>query len=426
MADTDTVLDDAQSRLQEIYDRLEVAESTRQRLARPELNVQVSIPVQMEDGSLKVFQGWRVQYSRIRGPGKGGIRFHPQVSAEEVTALSFWMTIKCAVVDLPFGGAKGGVRVDPKALSRSELERLSRGYVRALYDLLGPDRDIPAPDVNTNPTVIGWMADEYARIARSQVPAVITGKPPGRGGSAGRSAATGRGAVQVLDIMAERQKKSPKELTVAVQGFGNAGSHFAKLAHQRGYRIVALSDSKGAIRSDNGLDPAPIWQHKQQSRELKGLVYCEGSLTDDSLCEEPNVERLSNDELLKLHVDVLVLAGLENQVTDRNARAVQAGAILEIANGPVTSGADRILAERGVPVLPDVLVNAGGVIVSYLEWIQNRTGDYLTEDQVNERLAERLERAARTCFDRARDEDVTLRTAAYMEGIARIAQAMGA
>lgn len=424
MSGVGTVLDDAQSRLEPVFDRLNVSADTRRLLARPQLNLQVSIPVRMDDGSLRVFQGWRVQYSSSRGPGKGGIRFHPQVTAEEVTALSFWMTIKCAVVDLPFGGAKGGVCVDPKSLSPMELEQLSRGYVRATYDVLGPDRDIAAPDVNTNETVIGWMADEYAQIARRDLRGCITGKPLGRGGSAGRSAATGQGAVQVLNILAERQGKSPRDLKVAIQGFGNAGSHFARLARQEGYRIVALSDSKGAIYADDGLDPGPIWEHKQQSRELKGLVYCEKSVSEDSLCETTGVERLSNEDLLQLDVDVLVLAGLENQITEGNAGNVRADAIVEIANGPVTSAADRLLDERNVTILPDVLVNAGGVIVSYLEWVQNRTGDYLTGEQVNESLAERLGREAQACFDRAQKEEVSLRTAAYMQGIERIARVM--
>ncbi|MEX0706986.1 MAG: Glu/Leu/Phe/Val dehydrogenase, partial [Woeseia sp.] len=373
----------------------------------------------MDDGALRFFPSWRIRYDDTRGPGKGGIRFHPDVSAEEVTALSFWMTIKCAVVALPFGGAKGGVCVDPKTLSRLELERLSRGYIRAFHDLIGPDRDIPAPDVNTNDTIMGWMADEFARIERRQVPAVITGKPLGLGGSRGRTAATGRGALQVLDLWAEGQGKAPEKLSVAVQGFGNAGSHFARLAHERGYRIVALSDSKGAIHSADGLDPDPIWRHKHETRELKGMVYC-----DVSVCEETEFEQLTNDELLAMDVDVLVLAALEDAITERNAASVNATTILEIANGPVSAAADRLLADRGVELLPDVLVNAGGVIVSHLEWVQNRMGDTWSEEAVNQRLAERLAREAGLCFKYAEENGVTLRTAAYAQAIGRIADAM--
>lgn len=405
--------------LNAIFDQLDVSDDARRRLAQPMQTVQVNIPVRMDDGSLQFFQAWRIQYDDTRGPTKGGIRFHSDVSAEEVTALSFWMTIKCAVVDLPFGGAKGGVCVDPKTLSRQELERLSRGYVRAFFDVIGPDRDIPAPDVNTNETIMGWMSDEFAQIERRQTPAAITGKPLGLGGSNGRTAATGRGALQVLDLWAERQGKAPNDLRVAVQGFGNAGYHFARLAHERGYHIVALSDSKGAIHSADGLDPVPIWRHKHETRELKGMVYC-----DASVCEESGTEQLTNDELLALDVDVLVLAAMESAITERNTDSVKARAILEIANGPVSGAADHTLAERGVQVLPDVLVNAGGVIVSHLEWVQNRMGDTWSEEEINQRLAERLGREADACFKRAEESNSTLRSAAYSQAIGRIGEAM--
>lgn len=413
------ILNNAHSRLETVYGRLGVSEDARRRLAHPRLILQVRIPVRMDDGSLQVFSGWRVQYDDTRGPNKGGIRFHPDVNEEEVTALSFWMTIKCAVVDLPFGGAKGGVCVDPKTLSRLELERLSRGYVRAVHDVIGPERDIPAPDVNTNETIMGWMADEYAEIERRQVPGVITGKPLGLGGSEGRVAATGRGALQVLDIWAKRAGKPPKDMTVAVQGFGNAGYHFARLAHEAGYRIVALSDSKGAIHSGDGLDPTPIWRHKHETRKLKGMVYC-----DASVCEETDVDQLTNDELLEFDVDVVVLAALENTITTENADKVKASIVLEIANGPVAASADPVLEDHGVVVLPDVLVNAGGVIVSYLEWVQNRAGDYWPAAAVEKRLTERLDREGNACVDLAEQESVSLRTAAYMRGIGRIAEAM--
>ena len=402
-----------------IFDQLDVPEDVRRRLAQAQQTVQINIPIRMDDGALQFFPAWRIRYDDTRGPGKGGIRFHPDVSSEEVTALSFWMTIKCAVVDLPFGGAKGGVRVDPKALSRLELERLSRGYIRAFHDLIGPNSDIPAPDVNTNDTIMGWMADEFAQIERRQVPATITGKPLGLGGSRGRTAATGRGALQVLDLWAERRGKTPEELRVAVQGFGNAGYHFARLARERGYRIVALSDSQGAIHAADGLDPDQIWRHKHKNRELKGMVYC-----DESICQEADVEQLTNDELLAMDVDVLVLAALEDAVTEQNAATVNAATILEIANGPVSNEADDQLAKRGVEVLPDVLVNAGGVIVSHLEWVQNRIGDTWSEDEVNRRLTERLAREAAACFDRAEEDNITLRTAAYTQAIGRIAEAM--
>ena len=419
MTDSIRISSQQQSRLEIVFDHLEASEDARQRLAQPKQTITVNIPVRMDDGSLKVVQGWRVQYDDTRGPSKGGIRFHEDVTAKEVTALSFWMTIKCAVVDLPFGGAKGGVCVDPKTLSRLELEQLSRGYMRAVYDVVGPDRDIPAPDVNTNATVMGWMADEFTQIERRQVPAVITGKPLGLGGSQGREAATGQGALQVLNIWAQRAGKSPEDLTVAVQGFGNAGYHFARHAHEAGYKVVAVSDSKGAIYSNDGLDPEPIWRHKHKTRELKGMVYC-----DTSVCEEADFDQLTNDELLELDVDVLVLAALENAITQENAEGVRSALILEIANGPISPEADLILSDCNIEILPDVLVNSGGVIVSYLEWVQNRSGDYWAEEAVEHRLAERLDREAKSCFQLADDEGVSMRIAAYMQGIGRIAQAM--
>ncbi len=405
--------------LNQVFDRLKVVDDVRQRLACAKLCVQVHIPVRMDDGSLKMFRGWRVQYDDTRGPTKGGVRFHPQVSAAEITALSLWMTIKCAVVDLPFGGAKGGICVDPKRLSRLELERLSRGYIRAIHDLIGPQRDIPAPDINTNATVMGWMADEYGQIERRQVPGVITGKPLGLGGSAGRVAATGRGALQVLQLWAKRNDKSPGELRVAVQGFGNAGYHFARLAHEAGYRIVALSDSQGAIHSEKGLDPEPIWRHKHATRTLEGTVYCDGSV-----CEERKVDRLEQAQLLELDVDILVLAALEDAISEENAGRIRAGVILEIANGPVTAKADQCLEAAGIQVLPDVLVNAGGVIVSHLEWVQNHTGDYWPEETIEQRLDQRISQATEACFDCAEAEQVSLRWAAYLLGVGRIAEAM--
>ncbi|RTE87739.1 MULTISPECIES: Glu/Leu/Phe/Val dehydrogenase [Gammaproteobacteria] len=413
------VLEDAQGRLEEIFKRLEISDDAQQRLAQPERIIQASIPVRMDDGSLKVFQGWRVQYDLTRGPGKGGIRFHPNVDEGEVTALSFWMAIKCAVVDIPFGGAKGGVCVDPKKLSRMELERLSRGYIRAMFDAIGPDTDIPAPDVNTNATVMGWMADEYFNIARGQHPAVITGKPLGLGGSAGRVEATGEGALEILRLWVEREDKDPKDMTVAVQGFGNAGYYFAKAALDLGFKVVAVSDSKGAVYSKEGLDVEAIYKHKNETRELKGIVYSESSVDD-----EENVEHLSNDELLTLDVDVLALAALENQITKHNAKDVNADIVLEIANGPVTSKADELLNERDITVIPDVLANTGGVVVSYYEWVQNRIGDYWSADRVNKRMKELLERESKLCFDLAERESIDLRRAAYMQGLERITSAM--
>jgi len=418
---TKSLLEDAQSRMTDIYERLEVADDSRHRLGQPKRIHQASLSVRMDDGSLRVFPAWRVQYDDTRGPTKGGIRFHPNVSEDEVATLSLWMTLKCAAVDLPFGGAKGGIRVDPKTLSRLELERLSRGYIRAFHDVIGLDRDIPAPDVNTNAIIMGWMVDEYAQIVRRHVPGIITGKPLGLGGSIGREQATGAGALQVLDLWAKRQKKEPHELSVAIQGFGNTGQNFARLAHYAGYKIVALSDSQGAIYNEDGLDPEPILRHKNRTRELKGMVYC-----SDSVCDAADTEAqtMSGDELLQLDVDVLVLAALENQITDANADQIRAKTIVEIANGPISTGGDQILQDRDITVIPDIIANAGGVIVSHLEWVQNRMGDYWSGDTVAKQLRQRLERQANAFFDLADEKAVPLRTAAYLQGVRRIADAM--
>jgi len=410
---------DAQTRLTDVLKHLELSDDVRERLESPKLSLSVSIPVRMDDCSLRVFKGYRVQFDDTRGPTKGGIRFHPNVNLDEVTSLSFWMTIKCAVAGLPFGGAKGGVIVNPKELSQLELERLSRGYIRAIADVIGPKRDIPAPDMYTNSTIMGWMADEYYQITREQTPGVITGKPVHLNGSLGRTSATGLGALYVLQQWAKRNNLRPNDTTVAVQGFGNAGYRFAFLAHQAGFRIVGLSDSKGAIYTDDGLDPNLIMHHKRTRRVLKALLYC-----DASVCEEAKHATLTNDELLELNVDVLALAALENQITAHNADRIKAKLILEIANGPITSQADAILLERKLPVIPDVLANAGGVTVSYFEWVQNHAGLYWGENEINERLKAIMDRESNLIFDLAEQKNITLRAAAYLRGVKRIAGAI--
>jgi len=413
------VFDDAVSRLESVFERIHVDDEVRERLSHPNLGLEVSIPVRMDDGSLRTFIGYRIQYDATRGPTKGGVRFHTSVKRDEVTSLSFWMTIKCAVVGLPFGGAKGGITVDPRALSRLELERLSRGYIRAIADIIGPKRDIPAPDINTNAIIMGWMVDEYNQIMRRQMPGVITGKPLHLGGSVGRESATGQGALHVLLLWAKQQALQPEKTTLAVQGFGNAGFHFARLAHNAGFRIVALSDSSGAIYSPQGLNPELIMAHKRTRRELKAMLYC-----DASVCEEATYETMSNDDLLKLDVDVLVCAAMENQITEDNAHLIKARQIMEIANGPVNSEADMILSDRNIPVLPDVLCNAGGVIVSYFEWLQNRSGYYWDEKEVRDKLSTIINREAIACFRRSEVNNVTLRGAAYLHGVERIAGAI--
>lgn len=403
------LFEDARSRLEAVFEALDIHPDAQARLMQPSLSLQVSVPVRMDDGSLKAFPAWRVQYDTSLGPAKGGVRFHLDVNQHEVTTLSFWMAVKCAVVNLPYGGGKGGVQVDAKALSSLERERLARGYIRAIADIMGPDRDIPAPDVNTDATVMGWMIDEYEHIVRAQAPAAITGKPLSLGGSPGRVEATGRGALKVLDLWVDREERKPEETTVAVQGFGNAAYHFARLARERGYKIVALSDSSGAIYSADGLDVDAAKQDKNKH---------------GSLSKSKQGKPLSGDKLLSLEVDVLALAALENQVHCNNVDDVQAGAILEIANGPLTCDADTALAKREIPVLPDVLVNTGGVIVSYFEWLQNRVGEKWCEEDVNQRLDRLLGEQAQSVLARAEQEQVTYRQAAYRQGIERIAEAI--
>lgn len=403
------LFEDARSRLEDVFEALNIHPDAQARLMQPSLSLQVSIPVRMDDGRLKAFPAWRVHYDTSLGPAKGGVRFHPDVNQHEVTTLSFWMAVKCAVVGLPYGGGKGGVQVDAKALSSLERERLARGYIRAIADIMGPDRDVPAPDVNTDATVMGWMIDEYEHIVRAKVPAAITGKPLPLGGSSGRVAATGRGALKVLDLWAERKELKPEETTVAVQGFGNAAYHFARLASERGYRIVAVSDSSGACYNADGLDIAAIKQAKSESGKVSKSYAGKA---------------MAGDELLALDVDVLALAALENQIHCDNVEKVKAGAILEIANGPLTRDADHFLAKREVPVLPDVLANTGGVIVSYFEWLQNRAGEKWKEAQVNERLDALLSEEAVKVLTLAEEENITYRQAAYRQGIERIAQAI--
>ncbi len=403
------LFEDARSRLEDVFTALDIHPDARARLMQPSLSLQVSVPVRMDDGSLKAFPAWRVQYDTSLGPAKGGVRFHPDVNQHEVTTMSFWMAVKCAVAGLPYGGGKGGVQVDAKALSALERERLARGYIRAIADVMGPDRDIPAPDVNTDATVMGWMIDEYEQITRTHAPAAITGKPLPLGGSPGRVAATGRGALKVLDLWAAREERKPEETSVAVQGFGNAAYHFARLAEARGYKVVALSDSSGAIYCADGIDIATAHKVKTQHGKL--------SKSDAG-------KHISGAELLALEVDVLALAALENQIHGENVGEVQASAILEIANGPLTSAADDALAKRDVSVLPDVLANTGGVVVSYFEWLQNRAGETWEEDEVNCRLEALLETEAGRVLSRAEEEGITYRQAAYRQGIERIADAI--
>jgi len=408
----------AKQRLEPVFNHIEIDEEVFTRLSVPKRAIVANIPVRMDDGSLRVFPAYRVQYDDTRGPTKGGIRFHPRVNMDEVTSLSFWMTVKCAVAGLPFGGAKGGVTVNPKELSLLEIERLSRGYVRAFADVLGEKRDIPAPDVYTNATIMGWMADEYSMITRRQEPGIITGKPLHLNGSKGRESATGQGALFTLNEYFRHLGKDINQTTIAVQGFGNAGYHFARLAQKMGYRVVAISDSRGAIHDPKGLNVSDVYQFKQENNELAS-VYCDGSV-----CNMLDFTTLTNEELLELEVDVLVLAAMENQITQLNADKIKATTILEIANGPVTPQADEILEKSETAIIPDVLANAGGVTVSYFEWVQNRAGYYWEEQEVHEKLKKIMTRESNLVFDLSQRYSCSLRTAAYIHGVERLAGAI--
>ncbi len=408
------------SRLDEAARYADLHPEVIERLKYPKAVMTVSIPVRMDDGSLRIFEGYRVRHSDLRGPGKGGLRYHPSVDLEEVKSLAFWMTCKCAVMDLPYGGAKGGVVVDPKTLSSLELERLSRGFIARIADFVGPETDIPAPDVYTNSRIMGWMMDEYSNIVRRRTPAVITGKPISLGGSLGRDTATGRGGYICLKELERALGWNPAKTTVAIQGFGNAGQAVARLLHEDGYRIVAVSDSKGGIYSGNGLNIPSLIQAKNESRHLES-VYSEHSVSD-----EKGPRSLTNEELLELDVDILIPAALEDVVTRENASNIRARVIVELANGPLTLEADQILDKKNVLVIPDILANAGGVTVSYYEWVQNRSGDYWSEEKVHRRLEEQMRRQLQIVHEISVEKGISMRTAAYVLALKRIGQAVDA
>ena len=410
----------AVSRLDKAKREASISEEAIEQLRYPKQVLEVSVPVRMDDGSLKIYRGFRIRHMDLRGPTKGGIRFHPSVSREEVLALAFWMSIKCAVVGIPYGGAKGGVCVDPKTLSHLELERLSRSYIERIADFIGPDLDIPAPDVYTNPMIMGWMMDEYSSIKRQRTPAVITGKPIPLGGSHGRGDATGRGAYYCIKEMERDRNWDPSNITVAIQGFGNAGQHVAKLLFEDGYKIVAVSDSKGGIYRQAGFDVPSLMQVKESSKKLEA-VYCKGSV-----CETIDATVISNEKLLELDVDLLIPSALENQITKKNAPKVQARTIVELANGPITPDADAVLIEKGIDLIPDILANAGGVVVSYYEWVQNRSGLYWSEAEVHQKLEMTMRGAYRSVDNLTQSRKIDRRTAAYACGLTSIGESIDA
>ncbi len=414
------IFNDALTRLRAIASETSIPDSTVDTLSHADLLVEAAIPVRMDDGSTQYFQAFRCRYNDVLGPTKGGIRFHPSVNAEEVKALSLWMTLKCALVNLPYGGAKGGVQVDPTKLSHMELERLSRAYVRPMADIIGPELDIPAPDMYTDARIMGWMMDEYEVIHRRRCPGVITGKPVTLGGSVGREEATGRGVFHCVEALLTKIQRDPSDTSVAIQGFGNVGYHAAILLARAGFKIVAISDVRGGIYSEEGLDVTALKSHKDETTSHSK------PLRNDSVGTVNFGQAISNDELLQLDVDILIPAAVEAVITQNNVDSIKAKYIIEAANGPILSDADQILADKGIKVIPDILANSGGVIVSYYEWIQNRTGEIWTLEKVRERLAAAMGSNFNRVWNLAATENCSLRDAAYRKALRRLESAMHA
>lgn len=381
-------------------------------IKEPRRVTEVMLPVRMDDGRIELFKGYRVQHNIARGPAKGGVRFHPDVNLDEVKALAFWMTYKCAAVNVPFGGGKGGIICDPAKISAGELERVARRYFAEMIDLFGPDRDVPAPDVGTNPQVMSWFMDTFSMHHREFQPAVVTGKPLELGGSEGRVEATAQGLVYTVREAAEYLKFDLKKSTVAVQGFGNVGSNSAKLLEKEGCKIMAVSDASGAYYNDKGLDVGGLFNYLKDHRLLEGVE------------KKLKLEKMANPmDLLELPVDILVPAALENQITSKNAAKIKAKLIAEGANGPVTPKADAILDENGVFLIPDILCNAGGVTVSYLEWVQNRLGYYWRNERIQEDLSRIMRDAFRAILETSKQYKVNMRIAAFVVAIQRVARA---
>jgi len=408
-----SLLDDALIRLDEAAAHLSIDPDVIEKLKYARETTKVRLMIRMDDGSRKSFLAWRCRYDDTRGPTKGGIRFHPDTTADEVETLAFWMTFKCAVMNLPYGGGKGAVQVDPRSLSKAELERLSRAYIQAFARIIGPDRDIPAPDVYTNSMIMGWMADEYAQVVGQAEPAVITGKPIALGGSLGRGDATARGGYYLVRHLAEELGLGG-QLRVAIQGYGNAGQHIARLLAADGHKIVAVSDSQGAVCAEPGLHVDLLNEAKAQGASIASTAGQGGH------------QPMKGEDLVAVDCDLLVPAAMESMIDEDNADAVQAKLILELANGPITPEADTILARKNTVVLPDILANAGGVTVSYFEWVQNRQGYYWTEAEIHERLKAVMEREGRAIWERSREGGITMRTAAYVHALNRLAEAIEA
>ena len=398
----------AVSQFDDAAERLGLSQAMRAILRKPKRELIVNFPVRMDNGDVEMFTGYRVQHNINRGPAKGGIRFSPEVSLDEVRALAMWMTWKCAVVGIPFGGAKGGVICDPHAMSRGELERMTRRYATEISMLIGPNSDIPAPDMNTNPQIMGWIMDTYSMHQGYSVPAVITGKPLSIGGSEGRLEATARGVQVVTREAMQAYGLVPERCSVVVQGFGNVGSITARLLSELGCKVVGLSDIKGGVYNPDGIDVYAALRHSKEHGNLSGLR---------------NTEPVTNAELLELPCDVLVPAALENQLTERNASRIKAQLIVEAANGPTTPEADHILNDRGITIIPDILANAGGVTVSYFEWVQDLQRFFWAENEINNRLETIMTRSFQSVYAKSQEQQVNMRMGAYLLAVARVAEA---
>ncbi len=398
-----------QHQIKEACDALKLEPAVFEILKQPMRCLEVNYPVTMDDGSIKVFTGFRSQHNDAVGPTKGGIRFHPGVYVDEVKALSMWMTFKCAVLGLPYGGGKGGVICNPKGLSAREIEEVSRGWIRAVSQIVGPEKDIPAPDVYTNPQIMAWMVDEFSKIREQNSFGLMTGKPLIIGGSAGRGEATARGCVTVALAAAKKMGINVKGARVAVQGFGNAGSVAARLMYDAGAKIIAVNDSRGGAYNPDGFDPNAILAYKEKNGTVKGY---------------PGTKDISSGDLLTLDCDILIPAALENQLTSANAGSVKAKIVAEAANGPTTPEADATLRSKGILVIPDILANAGGVTVSYFEWVQNLANFYWTEEEVNTKLEQMMLRSFDAVWNMHDAQNCSMRQAAYLVAVDRVAQAM--
>jgi glutamate dehydrogenase/leucine dehydrogenase len=403
--------DNALKQLSMAAEYLKIDSDLHEILKSPKRILEVSLLVKMDGGETHTFTGFRVQYNNARGPYKGGLRYHPAVTLDEVKALAAWMTWKCSVADIPFGGAKGGVICDPKRMSSSELESMTRRYAAAISELIGPETDILAPDVYTNSQIMAWIYDTYSQLKGHMVPGVVTGKPVQLGGSLGRDTATGRGAAFCTREAARVKRISLKGATFAVQGYGNAGANYALILQEMGAKMIATSDSKGGIVNKNGLDAKRVLQHKEKTKSVIGF---------------PGADEISNDELLEIDCDILAPSALENAITKDIAKNVKASIITECANGPTTPEADRILDKDGVFLIPDILANSGGVIVSYLEWVQNLERFSWTEVEVNTKLEQKITSAFRDIYNESNKAEVSMRTAAMIVAVKRVAEAIKA